>query len=220
MIRYNIIIILIFLVISCKNTKIAREIIQLPDGRTETVIYHTYGDSLKTGLYSNGKIYYRGELFPGFEGYRELETRYYDTDGDIFKYAYFLNDSLRYYRFYNKDGSTKESGGTGLIYLDDETTYVDTITTKEKFFQQLRVVHPPFTVSRIFFGDDVLDEQNRDFSLEPLSKLPIKGNLSGFLVDFNRNGTYTKVVYWSIQDTIGGSIQKGRIWRKFIVKDK
>jgi hypothetical protein len=40
------------------------------------------------------------------------------------------------------------------------------------------------------------------------------------LVKLEDSGTYDKVLYWSLEDTVHGGIEKGRIWRQFVILDK
>ncbi len=69
------------------------------------------GDSIKTGYYSNGKIYYKGVSKQGFNGIVERETFQYNIDGSISSYACYLNDSLRYFRYY--DGKNQATNFCG-----------------------------------------------------------------------------------------------------------
>jgi hypothetical protein len=209
--------ILLLWFIGCKSTNKQQEIVQLPNGETDVVTYQLMGDSIKTGYYSNGKIYYKGISYQGFNGISEREIFQYNIDGSIIKYACYLNDSLRYFRYYDGKNLTTNFGGTGLIYLNNETIYVDTLKVGQKFFQNLRLAQPPHATLRVIYGDFVDDESIRNFDKMPLMSLPIKEKLSGFLVEFNQPGEYTKVIYWSVEDSISKSTQKGRLWRKFIV---
>ncbi|MBN2521329.1 MAG: hypothetical protein JXB17_12525 [Bacteroidales bacterium] len=218
-IKYLFYLLFILTITSCSNSKLAQEIVTLPNGSTDVVTYKVVTDSLKIGYYSNGNIYYKGISFAGFDGYNELESIQYNNDGSVNKYAYYLNDSLRYYRFYNTDGSVRDCGGFGLVYLEDETKYTDSLNINQKFFQQLRAIKPPHCLTRIYSGKEIENESDRNFDTDPLNLLPIKKNLSGFLVDYSKPGIYNNVIYWSIEDTISGNVQKGRVWRKFIVSD-
>lgn len=210
------ILITIFLA-SCQQQNLTKEIVQLADGRTDVVTYKQVSDSLRIGTYSNGNVYMKSVTSSGFPGYIEKELSQYNINGNMYKYAYFLNDSLRYYRFYNDDGTIKDCGGSGLVYLDNETIYTKTFKPNEKSFLQLRMVKPPHAVVRIIAGNKVENEAERDFQNDPLIQLPIKDNLSGFLVDYEDHGQYKKVIYWSIEDTISNHIQKGRVWYEFNV---
>jgi hypothetical protein len=215
---YQLFPIVLFLVfIGCKSTNKQQEIVQLSNGETDVVTYQLMGDSVKTGYFSNGQIYYNGVSKQGFNGIIEREVFQYNFNGGIEKYACYLNDSLRYFRLYNEKGQATNFGGTGLIYLNDETIYVDSLKVGQRFFQNFRLAHPPHATVRVIYGDSVPDESLRNFDNMPLMSLPIKENLSGFLVDFNLPGQYTKVIYWSVEDSISKSIQKGRLWRKFVV---
>lgn len=212
--KYLFPIVSLLLMASCKNK--SQEIINLPDGSTDVVTYTLQGDSIKTGTYSNGAIYYRSMKSQGLPGYSETEAMTYYQSGQLRKYALFLNDSLRYFRFYTPEGKVEDCGGNGLIYMDDETMYVDTMETYHQSFQQLRMAVPPHCLARIIMGDEVEDEENRSTE-HPLNLLPMKGNRSGFLVNFPNEGEYIKVIYWSLEDTVAHHIQKGRLWRKFVV---
>ena len=203
------------LMTSCENKN--QEIITLADGSTDIVTYEQQGDSIKVGKYSSGKTYYHSYKRIGFEGYGETEVINYYPTGQLRKYALFLNDSLRFFRFYTPEGKIEDCGGNGLIYMNDETTYTDTIKTFHQSFQQLRMAIPPHCIARIIIGDNVDDEETRSPE-QPLTLLPMKENKSGFLVNYPTEGTYTKVIYWSIEDTLAKHIQKGRVWRKFVVK--
>lgn len=203
------------LVVGCRQTN--QEIITLPDGTTDVVTYTMQGDSVKTGTYSTGNIYSRTTQRPGFIGFTEKEVLNYYPTGQLRKYALFLNDSLRFYRFYTPEGKVEDCGGNALIYMDDETMYVDTMATYHQSFQQLHVALPPHCVARLIMGDEVANEAERT-DAQPLTLLPMKGNRSGFLVNFPNEGEYQRVIYWSLEDTIAQHIQKGRVWRKFVVR--
>lgn len=205
----------LLLAVSCRPKN--QELVNLPDGSTDVVTYEMEGDSVKTGRYSNGGLYYRSVKRSGLSGYVETEAMNYYPSGGLRKYALFLNDSLRFFRFYTPEGKVEDFGGNGLIYLDDETQYVDTLQTFHQSFQQLRLAIPPHCVARVIVGDEVADEAARPDSL-PLELLPMKENVSGFLVSFPVEGEYNKVIYWSLQDTLANHIQKGRVWRKFVVR--
>ncbi|MFT3739026.1 MAG: hypothetical protein QM786_09725 [Breznakibacter sp.] len=202
---------------NCKSND--KEIIQLPDGTSYTVTYQSIGDSIRVGRYENGTLYYKSLKYNGLSGASEIESFTYYPNGDIRKYAFFLNDSLRYYRFYSGKGQFTESGGCGLAYLDNDVLYIDTVVTNEPYFQQLRLVSPPNCKVRVLYGDEVDDEETRDFTTHPLQFLPVKGNYSGMLVKFDLEGQFRKVLYWSIEDTVNGGIEKGRIWRHFVAKN-
>lgn len=203
------------LVFGCRHNN--QEIITLPDGTTDVVTYEMQGDSIKTGTYSTGKIYSLTTKKPGFTGYTETEVLNYYPTGVLRKYAFFLNDSLRFFRFYTPEGNVEDCGGNALIYMDDETMYVDTMATFHQSFQQLHIALPPHCVARIIMGDEVTNEAERT-DAQPLTLLPMKGNRSGFLVNFPHEGEYHRVIYWSLEDTIAQHIQKGRVWRKFVVQ--
>lgn len=195
-----------------------REIVQLPDGTQHTVTYKTQGDTLKIGTYEDGSVYYKSLKKKGFNNYTETESFTYFPNGKIRKYAFFLNDSLRYFRFYDLNGKPAEKGGCALVYLDNETLYADTLNVNEPYFQQLRLAMPPHAVVRVLYGNEVADEAARNMETDPLQFLPSKGNLSGMLVKLEKAGVYDKVLYWSLEDSLTGEIEKGRVWRKFIVE--
>jgi hypothetical protein len=112
------------------------------------------------------------------------------------------------------------TGGCALVYLDNEVLFVDTLNRYEPYFQQLKLAIPPQTKMRILYGNEVPNEEERNQATDPLEFLPMKGNVSGMLVKLEKPGTYNKVLYWSLEDTIHGGIEKGRIWRQFIVPEK
>jgi hypothetical protein len=197
-----------------------QEIIQLPDGTQDIVTYKMTGDSIKIGNYSNGNIYFKSHKKNGLKGFTETETFTYFPNGQVRRYAYLVNDSLRYYRFYKKEGALESSGGCALVYLDNETLYVDTLVVNEPYFHQLRFATPPNTRFRLLYGDEVEDENNRDINANPLKMLPVKNNMTGFLVKYDAVGQYNKVLYWSLEDTVKGGIEKGVVWRRFEVKSE
>lgn len=208
----------LLLLANCKSGD--REIIQLPDGTSHTVTYKNFGDSVRIGTYENGNVYYKSLKTKGLSGIVETEGFTYYPNGTIRKYAFFLNDSLRYYRFFDAQGTPTDFGGCGLAYLDNEVLYIDTVAVNNPYFQQLRLVSPPHGKVRVLYGDEVEDEETRDFDKHPLAFLPVKGNYSGMLLKFETEGLYKKVLYWSIEDTVNGGIEKGRIWRHFVAENK
>jgi hypothetical protein len=195
-----------------------REVIQLPDGTSYVVTYKQQGDSLKWGYYEDGTLYYKSLKKKGFGSFTETESYTYFPNGNIRKYAFFLNDSLRYFRFYDQNGHPTESDGCALVYLANDVTFVDSLNVNEPYFQQLRLAIPPQSTMRILYGNEVANELTRQLNTDPLDFLPLKENLSGMLVKFEQPGIYHKVLYWSLQDSVTGEIEKGRVWRQFVVQ--
>lgn len=196
-----------------------QEIIQLPNGTTDVVSYQTEGDSLKIGKFSNGSVYFKSQKRSGLKGFTETETFTYHHNGQLRKYAFLVNDSLRYFRFYTRDGKLENTGGCALVYLDNESLYVDTVQVNEPYFHQLRFALPPNCQFRLLYGDEVEDEGARDLAKNPLQLLPQKETMTGFLVKEEQPAVLNKVLYWSLEDTVCHHIEKGVVWRKFVVTE-
>jgi len=196
-----------------------QEIIQLPDGTTDVVSYQTVGDSIKIGKFSNGAVYFKSQKKSGLKGFTETETFTYHQNGQLRKYAFLVNDSLRYFRFYTRDGKLESTGGCALVYLDNESLYVDTVQVNEPYFHQLRFALPPNCQFRLLYGDEVEDENARDLTLHPLQLLPQKETMTGFLIKETQPSVLNKVLYWSLEDTVCHNIEKGVVWRKFVVNE-
>jgi hypothetical protein len=196
-----------------------QEIIQLPDGTTDVVTYQTEGDSIKIGKFSSGSVYFKSQKKSGLKGFTETETFTYHQNGQLRKYAFLVNDSLRYFRFYTRDGKLESTGGCALVYLDNEALYVDTVQVNEPYFHQLRFALPPNCQFRLLYGDEVEDENTRDLAKYPLQLLPLKETMTGFLVKEMQPSVLNKVLYWSLEDTVCHNIEKGVVWRKFVVTE-
>jgi len=126
-------------------------------------------------------------------------------------YKYYDIGHLRYYRRYNEKGIVRSYDGFPILGIDT-VIYVEPPkdTTKELVIK-LKYISPPKTKFRAMICDcDKKDGSSIDNSCFWCKEIK---NTDSIQCDFfYKNGYKKKLIYWSLEDTTNGDIQKNTIY--------
>ncbi len=211
--RFRIFLLLI-LASSCSQKN---EVISLPDGRKEKIVFDLSSDSLREAHYLSGVLAKRIIASDGLEGRREFVVSQWLPDGKLFSFQSFINDSIFYSQVFTD--SSVVFNGCPIFYVADKSIALDSLKVNEPGFQRLKLATPPNAVVRLIQGEYIENEEDRDYAKYPLKLLNISNSLSGFIVHYNQKGTYSKIVYWSVEDTLRDKIHKGFFIRSYRVTE-
>jgi hypothetical protein len=151
---------------------------------------------------------------------REGELIWYYPDSTVMDYKYFIDYKLVYYRRYYPSGISKSYGGSPIINMDSIQTV--SFTRDTAYTILLKFIEPPNCKFRAMIGDYEDDGESAghiEGTVHWCETDRIRKNAE-CVVFLNDTSSFTKVVYWSLEDTLNGNIQKNQILINFKEKEK
>jgi hypothetical protein len=144
---------------------------------------------------------------------------FYNSKNILIDYKFYTNGGLRYYRRFDEKGVVRSYGGKPILNVDTFGNIKAIIDTTKQLIVKFKYIEPPKTKFRAMICDwdekDSTHVKNTCFWCDNIK------NTDSIRCDLDYKNKYkTKVVYWSLEDTTNGDIQKNSIYVKIHPPDK
>jgi hypothetical protein len=138
---------------------------------------------------------------------------FYNSKNVLIDYKYCTDGGLRYYRRFDEKGVVHSYGGKPILYVDSVINVIATKDTTKLMVVKFKYITPPKTKFRAMICDyDEKATSHVDETCFWCSDIKYTDSIQCDL--FYKNMYKTKVLYWSLEDTTNGDIQKNCIYIK------
>jgi hypothetical protein len=143
------------------------------------------------------------------------ETTTYYRNSNVMSYRLHDNDNhLLYYRIYNEDGTSKQYDGVGVLF-QDSISYI-TLQRGSRYMNKISLVNPPNCKVVVMIGVYRPEKlSNRDLNKYPIRMYDVQESAVNYEVSSDSVGIQRYQIYWAIEDTISGDIQKGKFIHQY-----
>ncbi|CAN5250234.1 hypothetical protein BH09BAC5_BH09BAC5_05380 [soil metagenome] len=143
---------------------------------------------------------------------------WYYRDGSLFKYKCYLNGNLRYFRDYSKENKVEKTKGNPFLWCDSINTIFTDATGS--YTRKIYSVTPPNCVDTLMICDWVLDTAIQESNYENCYLYLVDNGYTSYRFMNDSNEYRKKIIYYLIQDTLSGYLEKGSFIDNWVVKKK
>jgi len=194
------------------------EVYEFYDGSTKTFKIRKVldNDSLLIAEHKNGQIYLKAIRKYLFDSKCE-EGFYYDEDGQLMDYKYYIDDGLKFYARYDSNEQVVQMNGDPILWYNDPDFPTPIEQNSPRVFETITFT-PPFMVLKSWMNsnEDESPMQQIKNSPDSLDMTVIKNDTLGYIFMVPDTTTIDVTVLWSLEDERTGELLKaGKFSQKY-----